>query len=123
MLGLRTQPSLRRRVPMNIAPHQLTDLGELRRRIHTEANAKQRDRWRALLLALEGQTTTVIMDKLGRSKNFVQRWAYFYRDHGLERVRPTWLRRQFVRRAKVAKIDCSRSNCCGENLRETRERL
>jgi transposase len=73
---------------MNIAPHQLTDLDELRRRIHTEANAKQRDRWRAVLLALEGQTTAAIMDKLGRSKNFVQRWAYFYRDHGLERVRP-----------------------------------
>jgi transposase len=76
------------RMPMNIAPHQLTDLDELRRRIHTEANAKQRDRWRAVLLALEGQTTAAIMDKLGRSKNFVQRWAYFYRDHGLERVRP-----------------------------------
>jgi transposase len=28
------------------------------------------------------------MDKLERSKNFVQRWVYFYRDHGLERVRP-----------------------------------
>lgn len=73
---------------MNIAPHQLTELDELRRRILAEANAKQRDRWRAVLLALEGQTTAAIMDKLGRSKNFVQRWAYFYRDHGLERVRP-----------------------------------
>jgi len=73
---------------MNIVPHQLTDLDELRRRIAQEANAKQRDRWRAVLLALEGLTTAAIMDKLGRSKNFVQRWSYFYRDHGLGRVRP-----------------------------------
>jgi len=73
---------------MNIVPHQLADLDELRRRIRQETNAKQRDRWRAVLLALEGKTTAEIMDKLGRSKNFVQRWVYFYRDHGLERVRP-----------------------------------
>ena len=73
---------------MNITPHQLTDLDELRRRIRQETNAKQRDRWRAVLLALEGTITAAIMDKLGRSKNFVQRWGYFYRDYGLERVRP-----------------------------------
>lgn len=73
---------------MNVEPHQLTDLKELRRRIRKEANAKQRDRWRAVLLALEGNTTAEIMDKLERSKNFVQRWVYFYRDHGLERIRP-----------------------------------
>jgi hypothetical protein len=73
---------------MNITAHQLTDLDELRRRIRHEANAKQRDRWRAVLLALEGKTTAAIMDKLGRSKNFVQRWAYFYRDQGLPGVRP-----------------------------------
>jgi transposase len=76
------------RMPMNITPHQLADLDELRRRIRQETNAKQRDRWRAVLLALEGKTTIAIMDKLGRSKNFVQRWVYFYRDRGLERVRP-----------------------------------
>jgi transposase len=73
---------------MNVTPHQITDLDALRKRIRQEANAKQRDRWRAVLLALEGKTTAEIMDKLGRSKNFVQRWVYFYRDHGLERVRP-----------------------------------
>jgi transposase len=73
---------------MNVQPHQLTDLKELRRRIRKEANAKQRDRWRAVLLALEGKTAAEIMDKLGRSKNFVQRWVYFYRDYGLERIRP-----------------------------------
>lgn len=73
---------------MNVSPHQLTDLDKLKRRIRRETDAKQRDRWRAILMALEGKTTTQIMDKLDRSKNFVQRWVYFYRDHGLERVRP-----------------------------------
>jgi len=73
---------------MNVEPHQLADLDELRRRIGKERDAKQRDRWRAVLLALEGKTVAEIMDKLHRSKNFVQRWVYFYRDHGLERIRP-----------------------------------
>jgi transposase len=73
---------------MNVTAHDPSDLDQLRRRIAREANAKQRDRWRAVLLALEGEKTKEIMDKLDRSKNFVQRWVYFYRDHGLERVRP-----------------------------------
>lgn len=73
---------------MNIDAHDLTDMDELRRRIRREPDAKQRDRWRAVLLALEGRTTTAIMDKLGRSKNFVQRWVYFYRDQGLKRLHP-----------------------------------
>ncbi|MCG3180387.1 MAG: hypothetical protein BIFFINMI_02747 [Phycisphaerae bacterium] len=73
---------------MNVTAHDRSDLDQLRRRIARETNAKQRDRWRAVLLALEGRRTREIMDKLDRSKNFVQRWVYFYRDHGLERVRP-----------------------------------
>lgn len=73
---------------MNVTPHNLTDLDELKRRIRKESNAKQRDRWRAVLMALQEHSTAHIMAALGRSKNFVQRWVYFYRDHGLERVRP-----------------------------------
>jgi transposase len=74
-------------MPMNVTPHQPEDLRELRQRIRRETNAKQRDRYRAVLLALEGQPTVVIMDKLARSKNFIQRWVYAYRDTGLEAVR------------------------------------
>lgn len=73
---------------MNVVPHKLTDLEQLRRRIAKEHDAKQRDRWRAVLLALEGKPTAKIMDKLRRSKNFVQRWVYFYRDYGLDRLHP-----------------------------------
>jgi transposase len=73
---------------MNVTVRQATDLEELRKRIRREHNAKQRDRCRAVLLALEGMPTAEIMAKLDRSKNFVQRWVYFYRDYGLDRVRP-----------------------------------
>ena len=72
---------------MNIEPHELKDLEELSRRIRTEKLAKQRDRYRAVLLALQGATTIAIQAKLDRSKNFVQRWVYAYRDGGLKRVR------------------------------------
>lgn len=73
---------------MNVTVRESTDLEELQKRIRQETDAKQRDRWRAVLLALEGRSTAEIMATLDRSKNFVQRWVYFYRDHGLERVRP-----------------------------------
>ena len=59
------------------------DLGELLKRIRKERDAKQRDRYRAVLLALKGQTTEAIMHTLDRSKNFVQRWVYAYRDSGI----------------------------------------
>jgi transposase len=72
---------------MNVEPREVGDVQELRRRVGTEVNAKQRDRYRAVLLALEGQATAEIQEKLGRSKNFVQRWVYAYRDGGLEAVR------------------------------------
>ncbi len=75
-------------MPMNVTAREPTDLDELRKRIRQEADAKQRGRWRAVLLALEGTPTAEIMSKLDRSRNFVQHWVYFYRDHGLERVRP-----------------------------------
>lgn len=94
MLGLRQglkrakMGHLMERMPMNVTPHQLTDIDELCRRIRRETDAKQRDRLRAVLLALEGKTTSEIMDKLARSKNFAQRWVYFYRDHGLQRICP-----------------------------------
>ena len=49
-------------------------------------HAKQRDRLRAVELAVAGQPTLAIMRMLGRSRGFVQRWCYVYRDHGLEAV-------------------------------------
>jgi len=63
------------------------DVVELQRRVRCERNAKQRDRYRAVLLALQGEQTRSIMEKLGRSRGFVQGWVYAYRDHGLEAIR------------------------------------
>jgi transposase len=65
------------------------DRKELRRRISSEKNAKQRDRLRAVALALEGQEAPRIARMLGRSRRFVQEWAYAYRDGGLEAVKAT----------------------------------
>ena len=50
-------------------------------------HAKQRDRLRAVELAIAGESTPAIMRMLGRSRGFVQRWCYAYRDHGLDAVR------------------------------------
>ena len=73
---------------MHVRAHDPEDLEVLRRRIRGETNAKQRDRYRAVLLALEGALTRQIQKALARSKNFVQRWVYAYRDGGLAAVRP-----------------------------------
>ena len=64
------------------------DAARLKELIGKESDARQRDRYRAALLAVEGQPTRAIMDKLGRSRDFVQTWAYVYRDGGIEAIRP-----------------------------------
>lgn len=54
--------------------------------IRRETNAKQRDRYRVVELACSDVPTKQVMAMLSRSRGFVQRWAYAYRDHGLEAV-------------------------------------
>ena len=71
---------------MDVTAHQTDDVDELQRRIRNTRNAKQRDRYRVVLLAIRGLTTLQIMDKLDRSRGFVQRWTYIYRDHGIEAI-------------------------------------
>ena len=73
---------------MLISPRHHQDLQELQDKTRRERNAKQRDRYRAVLLALEGCQTKTIMQMLGRSKNFVQRWSYAYRDGGIDAIAP-----------------------------------
>jgi transposase len=74
---------------MRVQAHSPTDISTLKRKALAAANAKQRDRYRAVAMALEGLSTEQIMYTLGRSKNFVQRWTYFYRDGGIEAIGPT----------------------------------
>ena len=71
---------------MQIVEYTPGDIKILKQKIHSENNAKQRDRYRAVAMAIEGMQTKQIMKKLDRSKNFVQRWNYFYRDGGIEAI-------------------------------------
>lgn len=86
---------------MDVPLQNASDRDELQRRIKTEPNAKQRDRYRAALLAIEGEEAPRIVKQLARSRRFVQRWAYAYRDGGIEALtakkapgRPTKLPRE-----------------------------
>jgi transposase len=66
------------------------DVEELNRRIRGERDAEQRDRYRVVVLAIEGRETKEIQLQTYRSRGFVQRWVYAYRDFGIEglMVRP-----------------------------------
>lgn len=71
---------------MDVTLRQADDAATLTTLIRHENNAKQRDRYRVVELAIAGEPCPTIMRMLGRSRGFVQRWAYAYRDHGLEAV-------------------------------------
>lgn len=71
---------------MQITLRRAEDEAELKELIRVETNAKQRDRLRAVQLAIMGESTLAIMQMLGRSRGFVQRWCYAYRDGGLDAV-------------------------------------
>ena len=76
------------------------DLQKLKVKARHETRAKQRDRYRAVALALEGRQTKEIMKMLDRSKNFVQRWCYAYRDGGIDAIAA---KRQTGRPTKLAR--------------------
>lgn len=73
---------------MQITLHRPEELTQLRQQSRQQRDAKQRDRYRAILLAIEGHDAPSIARTLGRSRRFVQWWVYRYRDHGLESVVP-----------------------------------
>src|ERR1035437_4825752 len=94
--------SYARRLTMLVSERTSGDRKELRRRISSEKNAIQRDRLRAVALALEGQEAPRIARMLGRSRRFVQEWAYAYRYGGLEAVKANPQRRETRERGHVA---------------------
>lgn len=73
---------------MNVRAYHPNDLKRLSGISRKETDAKQRDRYRAVLLALEGHSTPAIMTALDRSRRFVQRWVYLYRDGGIDALCP-----------------------------------
>ena len=83
---------------MNITERSVGDLKKLKEKARNEPNAKQRDRYRAVILAIEGLQTQAIMAKLDRGRNFVQRWNYRYRDGGIAAIYP---KRQSGRATKL----------------------
>lgn len=72
---------------IDISLHRPDDAAQLARLIRQTPHAKQRDRLRAVALAIAGEPAPTIMRMLGRSRGFVQRWCYVYRDHGLGAVK------------------------------------
>lgn len=71
---------------MDVTLHRPDDADALASLIRRENNAKQRDRYRVIELAVAGEPCPAIVHMLGRSRGFVQRWAYAYRDGGLDAV-------------------------------------
>lgn len=69
---------------MHIIEHQPGDVKRLEALARRQHNAEQRDRFRVPVLAIGGTETQKIQRQLDRSRGFVQRWAYAYRDGGIE---------------------------------------
>lgn len=83
---------------MTVTPHDVGDRQSLDDLVRREANAKQRDRYRAVLLAMDDLEGDEIALRLGRSPRFVDEWVGRYRRGGLGALRP---KRQPGRRPKL----------------------
>ena len=68
---------------MLLTPRDPGDLARLDELVAAERSAVQRDRFRAVRLSLAGREAADVAGALGRSRTFVQTWAYRYRDGGL----------------------------------------
>lgn len=73
---------------MRIEERSPDDFKQLHRLIRQEPLTKQRDRYRAVALALAGHSAPQIAHKLDRSRRFVQHWCYAYRDGGIQAITP-----------------------------------
>ena len=71
---------------MEVRTRKPEDRNQLKLLIRSERDAKQRDRYRALALALDGRRTNEIVEMLDRSRAFVKRWVYAYRDGRIEAI-------------------------------------
>lgn len=69
---------------MEIEPRTATDLTTLERRSACERSATLRDRFRAVAMALAKEDAPRIARRLKRSRRWVQKWVYRYRDGGID---------------------------------------
>ena len=72
---------------MHIIERQDGDVVRLQSLACREKNAEQRDRFRVVMLAIDQRETGDIQQRLHRSRGFVQRWCYAYRDGGIEALK------------------------------------
>lgn len=72
---------------MQIRERSPGDLEQLRRLARHERTAEQKDRLMAAALAVERFETADIQKAINRSRGFVQRWVYAYRDGGIEALK------------------------------------
>jgi transposase len=79
---------------MTVTPRDASDLVALCELVRSEPGAKQRDRYRAVLLAAVGDRDGVELEgdeiavRLGRSARFVDQWLARYRRDGLGGLEP-----------------------------------
>ena len=73
---------------MKVSERSAGDVIELTRRAAVESDALQRDRYRAVLMALDGDEAVEIAEALGRARRSVQDWVYAYRDGGVDDLLP-----------------------------------
>jgi transposase len=72
---------------MDVRMRDADDVQRLKALTRKERDAEQRDRYLAVVHALSGKQTLWIAEGLGRSRAFVQRWVYAYRDGGIEALK------------------------------------
>ena len=73
---------------MLVTEHDAGDIQRLRDLMIQERNALQRDRYRAVLLAVDDQEGDAIAKCIGRSPRFVDEWIARYRSKGLPGLIP-----------------------------------
>lgn len=73
---------------MHVHEREPGDVRWLKQQIRAESKARQRDRYRIALLAIQGKEKLEIAEVLGVSKSTVETWAYRYRDGGLAALTP-----------------------------------
>jgi transposase len=83
---------------MTVIPLGTEDRQSLEELVRWETDARQRDRYRAVLLAMDDLEGDDIALRLGRSPRFVDEWAGRYRRGGIAALRP---KKQPGRRPKL----------------------
>ena len=73
---------------MDVSERTAGDRARLDELIRKTTNAKQRDRYRMVRLALDGEQKRRIAHLLGVAKSTVETWVYRYRDHGIGALVP-----------------------------------